>query len=152
MLMEPAAPPQVIDLGEPADAPVAPSPPASVLIKKGWLTKEGAFVKSWKLNWFELTAKQVTYYTDEVRPIHLFRSVTAQTRAVEASKRLTNRALRFLSQRTLTSDSKEAISCLATSNLSAIALESMTKLNALPLRPLLGPGTCVARPKTCLIG
>lgn len=71
--MEPAAPPQVVDLAEPIAAPREPTPPAPAIIKKGWLTKEGAFVKSWKLNWFELSTKQVTYYTDEVRPAHLLR-------------------------------------------------------------------------------
>lgn len=48
---------------------VAPGPVAeeAVILKSGTLTKEGSFVKSWKSAWFELTARQMTYYNDSVR-------------------------------------------------------------------------------------
>lgn len=41
----------------------------SKVIKAGNLTKEGAFVKNWKLSYFELTSFQMTYYNDDVRRI-----------------------------------------------------------------------------------
>lgn len=54
----------IVDLGD-AQSIAVDDP--NKIIKKGWLTKEGAFVKSWKLSWFELTRYQVTYYNDDVR-------------------------------------------------------------------------------------
>lgn len=57
---------QVVDITEHV-VPAGPAPPEVTVLKAGTLTKEGSFVKSWKQAWFELTTRQVTYYSDAVR-------------------------------------------------------------------------------------
>lgn len=77
---------EIVELG---DAKPLVATDLKAVIKQGWLTKEGAFVKSWKLNWFELTAHQVTYYNVEVRPSDLFLFPSGESRDVGARKVLT---------------------------------------------------------------
>lgn len=35
-------------------------------VKKGWLTKEGEIVKSWKKRWFVLGTETLSYYKNTV--------------------------------------------------------------------------------------
>jgi len=44
------------------EKPPAETPEHSVLLKEGWLKKEGANVKSWKQRYFKLYANRLEYY------------------------------------------------------------------------------------------
>ena len=43
---------------------------AEVVLKEGWLTKEGGNIKNWNLRLFVLTPTKLTYYRDAVSAIY----------------------------------------------------------------------------------
>ena len=62
---------------------------ATPVVKSGWLTKQGGFIKTWRRRWFELKGRTLYYYkdpSDKVKGVMAIDAAESIERAPECSK------------------------------------------------------------------